>query len=217
MVLDSFSDFADCVKIDSERVNSIFRKLCNKKAWGPDGLSFFLLNHYSDEWSDTWLPIFELFLEGHSVPALWKKKQQLSLNQECHVLLKTRTSLLECKLTPLLWNGFSHFNWQSTTSKGHSWMSKTAGCLRSQSVGGWKLPLHLSQRGGLLPSLLWENHLILNTTTTEELIFDLREVRAHYPMGTITAQFGSYKYLGIYMANWNGIFLLWWCHWIMMP
>lgn len=49
MVLESLSNFADCVKIDSQRIKSDLRKLCNKKAKGPDGLSSCLLNPCSDE------------------------------------------------------------------------------------------------------------------------------------------------------------------------
>ena len=64
---------AERLIIDPLQVQSIFRKVCNKKSTGPDGLPAVVLKKCSTELTDAWCPIFQKSLDSHTVPDLWKK------------------------------------------------------------------------------------------------------------------------------------------------
>ena len=48
------------------------KKVCSRKATGPDGIPAFLLKTFAEELAPAWCPIFQLSVNSHRVPILWK-------------------------------------------------------------------------------------------------------------------------------------------------
>lgn len=49
------------------------KKIHTKKACGPDGISAFLLKTFADELTPAWSPLFQLSVDTHTIPTIWKK------------------------------------------------------------------------------------------------------------------------------------------------
>ena len=71
----SLVDPLDVVKIDPRQVQSVFKNIQKKHSMGPDELPSCLYKYCSAELTDAWCPIFNLSLESHIVPELWKKSK----------------------------------------------------------------------------------------------------------------------------------------------
>ena len=69
---DVFVSNADRLEIDVDVVTNVFPNVCNRKATGPDGISAFLLKTFAEELAPAWCPIFQLSVDSHRVPILWK-------------------------------------------------------------------------------------------------------------------------------------------------
>lgn len=61
------------ILIDLDFVIKVFKRLPSNKATGPDGLSAFLLRTCADELSPVWQALFQLSVDQHTVPKIWKK------------------------------------------------------------------------------------------------------------------------------------------------
>ena len=72
MLSDVFVSNADRLDIDVDVVTKVFQHVCSRKATGPDGISAFLLKTFAEELAPAWCPIFQLLVDSHSVPILWK-------------------------------------------------------------------------------------------------------------------------------------------------
>lgn len=51
----------------------VFKTLHFNKAMGTDGMSCFLLKTFADELTPAWHSLFQLSLDLHKIPELWKK------------------------------------------------------------------------------------------------------------------------------------------------
>ena len=65
---DVFVSNADRLEIDAKA----FQHVCSRKATGPDGIPTFLLKTFAEELAPAWCPIFQLSVDSHRVPILWK-------------------------------------------------------------------------------------------------------------------------------------------------
>ena len=72
MLSDVFVSNADRLDIDVDAVTKVFQKVCSRKATGPDGIPAFLLKTFAEELAPAWCPIFQLSVNSHRVPILWK-------------------------------------------------------------------------------------------------------------------------------------------------
>lgn len=54
-------------------VTKVFKSLCSSKAMGPDGITCFLLKTFAEELTPAWHRLFQLSVDTHTVPKLWKK------------------------------------------------------------------------------------------------------------------------------------------------
>ena len=66
-----FVSNADRLEIDVD-VTKVFQHVCSRKATGPDGIPAFLLKTFAEELAPAWCPIFQLLVDSHRVPILWK-------------------------------------------------------------------------------------------------------------------------------------------------
>ena len=69
---DVFVSNADRLEIDVDVVTKVFQHVCSRKATGPDGIPPFLLKTFAEELALAWCPIFQLSVDSHRVPILWK-------------------------------------------------------------------------------------------------------------------------------------------------
>ena len=69
---DVFVSNADRLEIDVDGVTKVFQHVCSRKATGPDGIPAFLLKTFAEELTPAWCPIFQLSVDSHRVPILWK-------------------------------------------------------------------------------------------------------------------------------------------------
>ena len=69
---DVFVSNADRLEIDVDVVTKVFQHVCSRKATGPDGIPTFLLKTFAEELAQAWCPIFQLSIDSHRVPILWK-------------------------------------------------------------------------------------------------------------------------------------------------
>ena len=67
-----FVSNADRLEIDVDVVTKVCQKVCSRKATGPDGIPAFLLKTFAEELAPAWCPIFQLSVNSHRVPILWK-------------------------------------------------------------------------------------------------------------------------------------------------
>ncbi len=63
---------SDRIDLTVEQVRSTFQQLNQRKATGPDNLSAFILNKFADELAPVWQPIFQMSLDTHVIPDMWK-------------------------------------------------------------------------------------------------------------------------------------------------
>ena len=61
------------IVIDPQSVSKVFESINTKKATGPDNMSAFLLKTFADELSPVWHRLYQLSVDTHSVPELWRK------------------------------------------------------------------------------------------------------------------------------------------------
>lgn len=73
LVLSSLNNEANVHKVDRLKIQTLFQKVCTRKAMGPDGISARLLKTCAEELIPACCPIFQRSLDSHTVPALWKK------------------------------------------------------------------------------------------------------------------------------------------------
>ena len=67
-----FVSNADRLEIDVDVVTKVFQHVCSRKATGPDGIPAFLFKTFAEELAPAWCPIFQLSVDSHRVPILWK-------------------------------------------------------------------------------------------------------------------------------------------------
>ena len=67
-----FVSNADRLEIDVYVVTQLFQHVCSRKATGPDGIPAFLLKTFAEELAQAWCPTFQLSIDSHRVPILWK-------------------------------------------------------------------------------------------------------------------------------------------------
>ena len=72
MLSDVFVSNADRLEIDVDVVTKVFQHVCSRKATGPDGIPAFLLKTFAEQLVPAWYPIFQLSVDSHRVPILWK-------------------------------------------------------------------------------------------------------------------------------------------------
>lgn len=66
------SSVSDSITIDQHMVERLFSRVCSSKASGPDGISGRLLKSCSEELAEAWCPIYQKYLDTHTVPSIWK-------------------------------------------------------------------------------------------------------------------------------------------------
>ncbi|KAK0155032.1 RNA-directed DNA polymerase from mobile element jockey [Merluccius polli] len=66
-------DQSNRIVINSETVARVFGGLHTKKATGPDGISALLLKTFARELAPAWSPLFQLSVDSHSIPKVWKR------------------------------------------------------------------------------------------------------------------------------------------------
>ena len=64
---------SDRLVLDLDTVCKVFKTIKTNKATGPDGLQAHLLKSCAEELAPAWLRLFQLSLDSHVVPLLWKK------------------------------------------------------------------------------------------------------------------------------------------------
>ena len=69
---DVFVSNADRLEIYVDVVTKAFQHVYSRKATGPDGISAFLLKTFAEELAPAWCPIFQLSVDSHRVPIVWK-------------------------------------------------------------------------------------------------------------------------------------------------
>ena len=63
----------DRMVIDQDTVCKVFKNIQTNKATGPDGMHASLLKTCAEELAPAWQKLFQLSLDSHKVPELWKK------------------------------------------------------------------------------------------------------------------------------------------------
>ena len=71
MLSDVFVSNANRLEIDVD-VTKVFQHVCSRKPTGPDGIPAVLLKTFAEELASAWCPIFQLSIDSHRVPILWK-------------------------------------------------------------------------------------------------------------------------------------------------
>lgn len=61
------------LEVDPLSVQRLFSTVRTDKTTGPDGLPAFLLKSCAEELTSAWCPVFQRWLDTHTVPALWKR------------------------------------------------------------------------------------------------------------------------------------------------
>lgn len=73
-VLDNVNcNVKDRIFIDPHAVTKVFKSMYLKKATGPDNMSTFLLKTFAEELTPVWHQLFQLSIDKHVVPEIWKK------------------------------------------------------------------------------------------------------------------------------------------------
>lgn len=63
----------DRILINPQSVIPIFKLVHTDKATGPDNMSAFLLKTFAEELTPAWHQLYQLSIDTHSVPELWKR------------------------------------------------------------------------------------------------------------------------------------------------
>ena len=109
---DVFVSKADRLESDVDVVTKVFQHVCSRNATGPDCISAFLLKTFEEELEPAWCPIFQLSVDSHRVPILWKTSYiTLVPNKTCpkenndyrpvaltSIVMKCLERIMACKL-----------------------------------------------------------------------------------------------------------------------
>ena len=68
-----YSGVDDRIIIDPGSVTKVFKSMNTNKATGPDGMGAFLLKTCAEELTPAWHRLFQVSIDTHTVPDLWKK------------------------------------------------------------------------------------------------------------------------------------------------
>ena len=103
MLSDVFVSNTDRLEIDVDVVTKVFQNVFSRKATGHDGISALLLKTFAEELAPAWCSIFQLSVDSHSVPILWKTLYIKENNDYRHVALtsivmKCLERIMACKL-----------------------------------------------------------------------------------------------------------------------
>ena len=63
----------DRIVLEPHTVTKVFKSIQSNKATGPDNMSAFLLKTFAEELSPVWHKLYQLSIDTHTVPNLWKK------------------------------------------------------------------------------------------------------------------------------------------------